>query len=157
MSEHWDQVHLRKALAWARESKDPNTCVGCVIAGPDHETRSTGFNGFPRRIADTPRRLGDRELKNRIIVHAERNAIYAAALVGVPLKGCTLYMAATDTSGAVWGGCPCTHCTIAIIQAGITEVVSYPFKAGFSHWRDDITFALGLMAEAGIILREISL
>ena len=25
MSDHWDRVMLRKALDWARESKDPNT------------------------------------------------------------------------------------------------------------------------------------
>lgn len=155
MIDRWDGIFMRKALDWARDSKDPNTQVGAVIIGPDRETRSTGFNGFPRGIADTAERLSDRSMKNRLMVHAERNAICSAALVGVSLKGCTLYLAATDLTGKVWGGCPCTACTIELIQAGITEVVSYPFKAGPSAWRDDVEFARGLLAEAGIKYREV--
>jgi dCMP deaminase len=99
MSERWDQGFLRQSLDWARMSKDPNTQVGAVIIGPDYETRATGFNGFPRGIADTTERLADRELKNRLMVHAERNAICNAARIGTALKGCTLYLLATDDTG----------------------------------------------------------
>ena len=52
------------------------------------------FNGFPRGIADTEARLNNRDLKLKPIVHGEMNAILAAARVGIPLKGCTLYFAA---------------------------------------------------------------
>jgi dCMP deaminase len=152
----WDRIHLRKALDWARESKDPNTKVGAVIAGPDRETRSTGFNGFPRGIADTSERLNDRDMKLRIIVHAERNAMYAAARVGIPLKGCTMYVACTDDTGDIWGGSPCVNCSIGIIQAGIVEVVSYPFK-NFSKWKDDLEFGRKLLQEAGLRFREVSI
>lgn len=154
MSERWDNHFLDHALLCARMSKDPSTRVGSVIVGPDREIRSTGFNGLPRGIADTAERLTDREMKLRLVVHAEMNAILNAARVGVPLKGCTLYLTATDGTGTVWGGPPCTRCTVEIIQAGIAEIVSLPIKAVPSRWHADIAFARDLLDEAGVIYRE---
>lgn len=111
-------------------------------------------NGFPRGIADTSERLNDRDTKLKLIVHAERNAILNAARVGVSIKGCTLYLAATDDTGLVWGGPPCTHCTIEIIQTGIVEIVSYPVKAIPSRWHDDLKMARELLCECGMHYRE---
>lgn len=111
----WHTHFLDIALACARMSKDPNTQVGAVIIGPDREIRSTGFNGLPRGIADTPERLMYRDTKLRLIVHAEMNAVLNAARHGVALKGCILYLACTDASGKVWGGPPCTRCTVELI------------------------------------------
>jgi len=156
MSERWDRHFLGMALYHARLSKDPSTRVGSVITGPDHEILSAGFNGFPRRIADTQERLADRETKLKLVVHAEMNALLAAARTGMRLKGCTLYLAATDDSGMVWGGPPCTRCTVEIIQVGISEIVSYPIKSAPSRWHDDLAYARGLIEEAGIIYRELS-
>lgn len=153
-SERWDHHWLGDCLHHARMSKDPNTKVGAVIIGPDRETRSTGFNGFPRGIADNAERLADRDRKNLLMVHAERNAIYNAARIGTALKGCTLYVACMDDSGW-WSGPPCVQCTLALIQTGITEVVGWPFKAGASNWKDNIEQARLLLAEAGIEYREV--
>lgn len=137
-------------------SRDPSTRVGAVIVGPDLEIRSAGFNGFSRGIADAPERLNDRDMKIKLMVHAEMNAVLAAARVGIPLKGCTMYLAATNAAGDIgWGGPPCTKCSIEIIQAGITEVVTRPFKHGPSKWKDDIEFALTLLKEAGMGYREV--
>ncbi len=156
MSDRWDQHWLVDCLHWAKMSKDPNTQVGSIIVGPDYETRSTGFNGFPRGIEDTAERLSDRKVKNRLMVHAEHNAILNAARIGTPLKGCTLYLACTDDTGQVWGGPPCAYeCTLALIQAGITEVVSWPFKDGESKWKENIEQARKLLFEADIIYREV--
>lgn len=156
MSERWDRHFLGLSEYHSRLSKDPSTRVGSVIVGPDREILSAGFNGFPRGIADTPERLGDRETKLRLIVHAEMNALLAAARLGVRLKGCTLYLAATDDSGVVWGGPPCTRCTVEIIQVGISEIVSYPIKAIPSKWHADLQLARQLIDEAGIHYRELS-
>lgn len=156
MSERWDRHFLELSQFTARMSKDPSTRVGSVIVGPDREVRSSGFNGFPRGIEDTHERLHDREMKLRLVVHGEMNAILAAARVGVSVKGCTLYLAATDDSGAVWGGPPCTRCTVEIIQSGITEIVSYPVKAIPSKWHDDLLLARSLLTEAGITYRELN-
>lgn len=157
MSERWDRHFLGMSFYHARLSKDPSTRVGSVIVGPDHEILSAGFNGFPRGIADTVERLEDRDTKLKLMVHAEMNALLAAARTGMRLKGCTLYLSATDDSGMVWGGPPCTRCTVEIIQVGISEIVSYPLKTVPSRWHDDLTFALGLIKEAGITYRELPL
>lgn len=156
MSERWDNHFLRLCQDHARMSKDPNTRVGAVIVGPDREIRSAGFNGFPRGIIDTPERLNDRELKLRLVVHAEMNAVLAGAKVGIPLHRCTLYLAATDSNGGVWGGPPCVRCTVEVIQAGIKEVVSYPKRAVPSKWHSDLELAESLLTEAGITYRTIS-
>lgn len=156
MSARWDAAFIQQALQWASMSKDPNTRVGAIIVGPDRETRSTGFNGFPRGIADTHERLYDCELKLKLIVHAERNALCNAARIGTPLKGCTLYLAATDDRHAIWGGPPCTACTIELIQCGIAEIVSLVAKKTVpSKWLDDLEMAEALLKEAGIAYREI--
>lgn len=153
----WDRHFLRMCQENARMSKDPNTKVGAIIVGPDREIRSTGFNGLPRFIADTPERLNDRDLKLKLVVHAEMNAVLNAARIGVSTKGCVLYLAATSaTEDMVWGGVPCVRCTVELIQAGITEIVSYLFKDTPSRWLDDLTMARNLLEEAGIVIREIS-
>lgn len=157
MSDRWDRHFLQLAADHARMSKDPATRVGSVIVGPDKEIRSAGFNGFPRGIADTLDRLSDRDTKLKLVVHGEMNAVLAAARIGTPLKGCTMYLAATDSTGEIWGGPPCTRCTVEVIQAGITEIVSWPFKDVASKWKADIEQARALLAEAGIAYREISL
>ena len=157
MSERWDRHFLGLSLYHSRLSKDPNTKVGSVIIGPDRELLSAGFNGFPRGIADTPERLADRDTKLKLVVHAEMNALLAAARTGMRLKGCSLYLAATDDSGMVWGGPPCTRCTVEIIQVGIGEIVSYPVKSAPSRWHADLMFARSLIEEAGIVYRELQL
>lgn len=155
MSLRWDHHFLQICVVCAEHSKDPNTRVGAVIVGPDREIRSTGFNGFPRGIADTPERLGNREVKNSLVIHAEENAILNAARVGVPLAGCTLYVAATDDTRKVWGGPPCLRCSLQVIQAGIVEVRGFPFKDGESHWRKTIELGRATLGEAGVPYVEV--
>ena len=150
----WARHFLQLALDHARMSKDPSTRVGAIITGPDREIVSGGFNGFPRGIADTPERLNDRDTKLKLIVHAETNAILGAARLGAGLKGCTLYLAATDDSGMVWGGPPCTRCTVEIIQAGIGGIVSYSPKKVPSRWHEDLALARKLIEEVGISYLE---
>jgi deoxycytidylate deaminase len=71
----WDQYYLDICKVVAARSKDPHTQIGCVIIGPNHEIRSTGYNSFPRGIRDdVPERLV-RPTKYLWIEHAERNAI----------------------------------------------------------------------------------
>lgn len=151
----WDRHFLRMALENARMSKDPRTSVGAIIIGPDREIRSAGFNGFPRGIADTVDRLHDRDLKLKLIVHAEMNALMNAARIGVSTKGCALYLAATDDTGLIWGGPPCSRCLVHVIQAGVSEIVSFEPKSIPSRWHDDLGFAATLIDEVGIRYREL--
>lgn len=145
----WDHYFLEMALHCASLSKDPNTRVGAVIIGADRAIRSTGYNGFPRGIEDTIPRLHDREAKLKLMVHAELNAIINAARNGVAIEGCSLYLAATDDSGIVWGGPPCIRCTTHVIQAGILRVISYPAKTP-SKWAEELKEAGELLEEANV-------
>lgn len=154
-SDRWDKYFLGMCLLSAKMSKDPNTKVGSVIVDANGIIRATGFNGFPRGYEDSQSRLRDRDWKNLCIIHAERNAILSAARVGVPLEGCAQYLVATDDSGEIWGGPPCTACAIEMIQAGIKEVIAYPFKSGPSKWRKDVEFASRVLEEAGVFYREV--
>ena len=152
----WDVGFINLALSFARDmSKDPNTKVGAVLVGPRREVIQMGFNGFPEGIADTPERLNDRVLKNRLTVHAERNAVCLAARRGIVTEGSTVYLAATDQSGAVWGGAPCVACLIELIQAGVRGIVTLPFKTVPSRWADDIAESRRLIREKGMGYREV--
>jgi dCMP deaminase len=147
MNEKWDRRFLRLAIHLSSWSKDPSTQVGCVVVGPDREIRSTGFNGFPRGIADSLERLVDRELKYPLICHAEENAIMHAARIGVALKGCVAYV--------TWP--PCTRCARSLVQAGIVEVV-YPKGLEIpERWRADFELSSSLMHEAKVQLRTVAL
>jgi dCMP deaminase len=152
----WDIHFLNLALAHAKMSKDPSTKVGAIIVGPDLEIRSVGFNGFPRGIADTNARLDNRELKYRLVVHAELNAILAAARVGTPVNGCTMYVANMGFDGRRLGGPPCTRCMVEIIQSGIKCIVGDKQNYEGHRWHEDgpVT-ATELMIEANINYREI--
>lgn len=150
MSEKWDHHFLMLAIENAKMSKDPSTRVGAVIVGPDREVRSMGFNGFPRGIADTHERLHDRDQKLDLVVHGEMNAVLHAARVGVSVKGCTLYLAAIDKSGLIWGGAPCIRCTVEIIQAGIASVIAPSHKNTPERWMASVNKAIAILAEANV-------
>ena len=144
MSSKWDTRFLDLAQHIAGWSKDPSTKVGCIVVGEDREIRSTGFNGFPRGIADDSDRLSNRELKYPLICHAEENAIMHAARIGLSLKGCTAYV--------TWP--PCTRCARSLIQAGVVEVV-YPTDCEVpERWMADFDMSSSMMEEAGIKIRQ---
>lgn len=140
----WEKYYIDMAEFISQKSKDRSTKVGCVIVGPDFEVRSTGYNGFPRGVNDEADERHDRPTKYDYTEHAERNAIYNAARVGIPLKGCTLYLN--------WEPCPCTDCTRAIIQSGIIRVVGpdRPFGKPGTHWQDNFIHSVNMLDEAGI-------
>jgi dCMP deaminase len=110
---NWDEYYLEICRVVALRSKDPHTQIGCVIVGPAHEIRSTGYNSLPRGIRDDVPERFERPTKYLWMEHAERNAIYNAARAGTATEGCTIYVEIM----------PCMDCARAIVQAGITEVV----------------------------------
>ena len=144
----WDEYYLNICKVVATRSKDPNTQVGCIIVGPAHEIRSTGYNSLPRGIRDDiPERLV-RPTKYLWMEHAERNAIYNAARCGTPLEGCTIYIELM----------PCMDCARAIVQAGIgAVVVSGERMSQYSSEYYDEHFRLVevLFEEAGVSVRQV--
>lgn len=141
----WDRWFLGLAEYVATASKDPSTKVGCVVVGPDREIRSTGFNGFPRGVADD-HRLNERDSKYPIIVHAEENSIAHAARIGVSLKECTAYITFP----------PCSRCARLLIQSGISECV-WPDQKLPERWLEDMERSKSLLKEAGVRLRAVEI
>jgi dCMP deaminase len=146
--EGWDRRFLELAGHIAMWSKDPSTKVGCVVVGPDREVRSTGFNGFPRGVADTIERLNDRDLKYPLVCHGEENAILHAARIGVSLKGCIAYI-------NPWP--PCTRCARSIAQVGIERIIYLDGPAIPERWKSDFDLSMTLLKEAGVKVDAIRL
>ena len=140
---NWDERFIQLALHVATWSKDRSTKVGCVIVGPSNEIRSIGFNGFARGVNDDLDERHERPAKYLWTEHAERNAIYNAALIGVSLKGCRMFLP--------WF--PCMDCARAIIQSGISELIAYKPDLADAKWGHEFQSAVEMMREGGVELR----
>jgi dCMP deaminase len=143
----WDEYYLNICGVVATRSKDPNTQVGCIIAGPAHEIRSTGYNSLPRGIRDDVAERLERPTKYLWMEHAERNAIYNAARCGTTMEGCTIYIELM----------PCMDCARAIVQAGIREVVVSRDRMGqysSEYYDEHFRMVEVLFQEAAIKLRQ---
>ncbi|MEE8393087.1 MAG: dCMP deaminase family protein [Rhodospirillales bacterium] len=140
----WDSRFLRLAREVSKWSKDRSTQVGAAIVGEDKTPGPYGYNGFPRLIDDEKEGRHDRPNKYDWTEHAERNAIYNAARIGMSLKGCTIYVTHV----------PCADCARAIIQVGIRRVVvdeGCLEDGGFAErWSDDMSVTREMLAEAGV-------
>ena len=118
----WDDYFFDMAVFVSSKSKDRSTKVGCVIVGPNHEVRTTGYNGFCRGINDDLDYRHARPEKYYWAEHAERNAIFNAARNGIRIEDCTAYVTMF----------PCADCARALIQSGIKRVVTVQLK-GHTH------------------------
>lgn len=58
-----------------------------MVVEADGTILATGYNGFPRGVVDDPGRYLDREVKLKLIVHAEANCVAQAARTGARLLG----------------------------------------------------------------------
>lgn len=139
----WDSRFIELAQEIGLWSKDSSRKVGCVIVGPSNEIRSTGFNGFPRRVEDALEHRRQRPTKYKWTEHAERNAIYNAARVGIPLDGCRMYLP--------WF--PCMDCARAIVQSGIVELFCIEPDLSDPQWGEDFSDVPMLLDEGGVRVR----
>lgn len=135
----WDRRFLELAQLISTWSKDPSTQVGAVITDPDNRVVSVGYNGLPKGIKDTDERLYNRELKYKLIVHAERNALLFSS---TSLNGCTIY---------TYPFMPCSICTGLIFQKGISRIVS--ISNDNERWQEDFKLTTELCHEANIELK----
>ncbi len=141
-----DRVFLEMAYCIAQLSKDQSTHIGAVIVGPDHEVRSVGYNSFPRGIDDSIASRQERPGKYYFFAHAEANAIFNAARIGIPLKNCRIYT----------NGTPCDKCAQAIIGAGINEIIidndweEKFMKLGIAEWKESTDASKIMLDEAKV-------
>lgn len=144
----WDRRFLEMAKLVSTWSKDPSTKVGAVVVDQYRHVVGTGYNGFPRGVMDFPERYENREVKYRMVVHAEVNALLAA---GEHARGATLYVWPSFDAPPI-----CNECAKVAIQLGIAGIVGYaPAEQDGRHarWLDAITTARQMFKEAGIWCR----
>jgi dCMP deaminase len=142
----WDQYFMSIAQVVASRSNCVKRKVAAVVV-KDRRIISTGYNGTPRGTKNCneggcPRcnslTKSGTALEECLCSHGEENAITQAAYHGTSLKGSALYSTFS----------PCLLCTKMIINAGITEVIyNHDYPLGET--------ALGLLQEAGVIIRKI--
>jgi len=137
----WDDRFLRLAREVGSWSKD-STKIGAIVVDENKRILTQGYNGFPRGIADDDRRLKNREIKLKYVVHAEMNCIYNACHHGVSLAGGTPYVSGLPT---------CSDCAKGVIQSGIkTVIMEFDEKLLEGPWGDSWNFSREMFNEAGI-------
>lgn len=135
----WHNRWLELAGSIAQWSKDPSTKVGAVLFTPENTPVAFGYNGLPRGLEDSDSRLQNRELKYKLTVHAEANALMNALRSGAAVSGNCLAVTTV----------PCPNCAAMIIQAGIKQVIfNSPTEDYISRW--DIETPLMMFKEAGV-------
>lgn len=140
---NWQEYFLNIAEAVKIKSKDQRTQIGAVIVGKDNEIVSTGFNSFPRGINDNVEERQQRPEKYYWFEHAERNALYNAARIGVSTKGTTMYLTC---------GIPCTDCAKGIISSGVSTIYckTEDTTKNREHWDEHAKRSLVMFEEAGV-------
>lgn len=127
MRPDWDAYFMEIARVVAKRATCDRKLVGAVVVR-ENRILSTGYNGSPpgRPHCDDVGHLL-RDIDGRMScarsIHAEDNAIFAAARFGQATQGATMYVTAQ----------PCINCAKAILSAGIIRVVwgeSYPDQNG---------------------------
>jgi dCMP deaminase len=140
MKEHWINRYFDMAEHVAQWSHD-KTKIGAV-AVKNKRVISTGINGFPERIKDTPERYLDRDFKLKHVVHAEANCIYNAAKNGTSLQGAYLFVSGLPV---------CSDCAKAILSTGISRVYMRYKPRPMGDWTASFEITKNMFLEAGVL------
>jgi dCMP deaminase len=139
----------------AINSRDLSSQNGAMLFDREGNLLGEGYNDFPKGVEWTEDRATTRPIKYEYTEHAERNAIFDAAL----------FLAGNDECG--YPGfrdcqmvCPwaaCADCARAIIQIGVKDLYVHKKRmdltsqgAHATEWNDKVNRALGMMREAGV-------
>lgn len=148
-------------LVWAynvaQMSNDPSTQNGAIIVRPVAissrlRVLGSGWNRFPNGVKETPERWNNKDLKYKLVQHAERDAIAKTLRKWDHgyLDGTTLI--------CPWAAC--TECAKAILDVGITRLVihkeAHDRTPANSPWKEDIIVAHMMLREAGVEIVEYS-
>jgi dCMP deaminase len=143
----WDLHFLKEAKLISEMSKDPSTKCGACLVRHDRSIVSKGFNGFARKVKDSPERYSNRDLKYKIVLHAEENAILFSK---EDLTGYQIF---------TWPFLSCPHCASQVIQKGISritcpEMVKEDDPARFDRWEENFKLSREIYFEAGVEVVE---
>lgn len=142
---NWDKKFLDLCKHIATWSKDKSTKVGAVIVNDRNKVISLGYNGFPIGFDDSMDYRHERPQKYDYTEHAERNAIYSAAELGISVRGCTMYLC--------WF--PCPDCARAIIQSGIKTLKYEHVDFEDERWGEGFKKSWEMLNECGVQLVNI--
>lgn len=104
------KVFAQIVLDISKLSKDPRKKVGALVLRPDLSICSMGYNGFPKGFPDDEATWSNRELKLKIVKHAEENALDFSR--DQDMTGYSLVVTHF----------PCSLCAGHIVQKGIKKV-----------------------------------
>lgn len=138
----WKDYFMNLVYLVASRSPDEATKVGAVIIRDDWSVISTGYNGFPSGVANTPERQ-ERPNKYFYFHHAEANAVSLAAKHGHALKDCIMFT----------NGIPCADCARLIIQVGIKKVYvdsEWEDYESLKKWTESCEKSLSMFSEAQV-------
>ena len=141
LSMKWHKRFIELAKFISNWSKDPSSKVGAVIVDSNKRIISMGYNGFPVGVADSEERLYTKEIKYKIVLHAEENAIMFAKR---DLSDCSLYVSMA----------PCSHCAGLIIQSGIKHVYIQNIEIS-DRWKESFEYSKKMFEEAGVTFETI--
>ncbi len=137
---------LRQCYQLALEhSDDPVTKNAAMIVTNGGDVVAWGVNRFPAGIEKSPERL-QRPKKYDYLIHAEQDAIAAAAKAGQSTNGAVLV--------CPWA--PCVDCARLIIQSGFSELVAHKqiHDRTPDRWDDSIKRAIGMLRDSGVAYRR---
>lgn len=145
MRPSWDEYFMEIAQLTSKRSTCLRRQVGAVLVR-DNRIITTGYNGAPtglKHCEEIGCIRGERNVppgeRHELCrgIHAEQNAIIQAAMIGVSIKGATLYSTTQ----------PCSLCAKMLINAGIKRIV---YKGDYP---DDLS--VEMLKEAGVKLDRI--
>lgn len=141
--QNWDARWMEMAILVSTWSKDKSRQVGAVIVNDRNVVVSLGWNGMPRGVNDDIEERHQRPLKYKFFSHAEQNAIFNSAAEGHATRGCRIYQQLY----------PCSICAGAIIQAGLSEVITHEPDWDDLTYAEDFAISKIMFDEAGIVVK----
>lgn len=143
MSIDWEQRKLQFVLGeingW---SKDPSTKVSAALFDGKYQICSA-YNGFPPGVVDSEERLNNRDIKYKLVQHAEQNLISTCARLGIKTLGMTVAVSHH----------PCANCAGALVAAGVKKVITaVPSEDIAIRWGDDFILSKQILDEGGVEL-----
>ena len=155
LSTNFVTAQLVECYKLATKSRDLSSQNGAGLFSREGEFLGQGYNDFPCGVEWTEERASTRPIKYEYTEHAERNAVFDAAIgcqhgdtyTRDPLHNCVMV--------CPWAAC--ADCARAIIQIGVKHLYVHKQRmdltnqgAHAAQWADKVDRALGMMLEAGV-------
>ena len=120
-------------------SKD-TTKVGCLFIDKDNfSILSVGYNGFIRNSPE-PEERWIRPEKYKYVIHSELNGIINAARSGIKLDKSIVFITMF----------PCSDCMKALLQVGVSEIVTIIPNLEDSKWSESFKISQIMLDESNI-------